>query len=154
MMSSAAFTAAGLYFILNQDLSHGSEHHAEAFEKHAEPEEEEAPDAPAEEGTKDTKEEPKAEEKSDGKKPPSPPDESDKPDPRKPSKSSNEMSGKQEALSNSDTRHSSEIDKQDEKSKKGEGVAESAKLKGTVSTDRPQAENKEERGKAQQDKEK
>jgi hypothetical protein len=62
------------------------------------------------------------------------------------------MSGKQEGLSNSDTHHSSEISKQDQKSKKGEGVAETAKLKGTVSTDRPGAENKEERGKAQVDK--
>lgn len=70
------------------------------------------------------------------------------------SKSQNEMSGKQQGLSNDDTGHSSQIDKQPEKSKKGEGVAESAKLKGTVSTDRPQAENKEERGKAQQDKDK
>jgi hypothetical protein len=62
---------------------------------------------------------------------------------------SNETSGKQEGLSNSDTHHSSQISKQDGKSKKGEGVAETAKLKGTVSTERPGAENKEERGKAQ-----
>lgn len=41
-----------------------------------------------------------------------------------------------------------------EKSKKGEGVADTAKLKGTVSTERPGAENKEERGKAEQDKSK
>lgn len=74
------------------------------------------------------------------------------PDPRGKPKSSNETSGKQEGLSNTDTHHSSQISKQDDKSKKGEGVAETAKLKGTVSTDRPGAENKEERGKAQQDK--
>lgn len=47
------------------------------------------------------------------------------------------MSGKQEGISNDDTHHTSQIAKQDEKSKKGEGVAETAKLKGTVSTDRP-----------------
>ena len=46
-------------------------------------------------------------------------------------------------------RVSTTISKHDEKSKKGEGVAETAKVKGTVSTDRPPAENKEERGKAQ-----
>jgi len=80
------------------------------------------------------------------------PDQSDKPDPRGKPKSTNEMSGKQEGLSNSDTRHSSPISNQDDKSKKGEGVAESAKLKGTVSTERPPAENKEERGKTQIDK--
>ncbi|OAL05498.1 hypothetical protein IQ06DRAFT_239627 [Phaeosphaeriaceae sp. SRC1lsM3a] len=80
------------------------------------------------------------------------PDKSDKPDPRGKPKSSNETSGKQEGLSNADTHHSSEISKQDDKSKKGEGVAETAKLKGTVSTERPGAENKEERGKAQSDK--
>lgn len=40
-------------------------------------------------------------------------------------------------MSNSDTHHTSEISKHEEKSKKGEGVAETAKLKGTVSTDRP-----------------
>lgn len=57
--------------------------------------------------------------------------------PRKQAKSSNETSGKQEGISNDDTHHTSQISKQEEKSKKGEGVAESAKLKGTVSTDRP-----------------
>lgn len=57
------------------------------------------------------------------------------------------MSGKQQGLSNDETHHSTEISKQPEKSKKGEGIAETAKLKGTVSTDRPGAENKEERGK-------
>jgi len=62
------------------------------------------------------------------------------------------MSGKQEGLSNADTHHTSQISKQPEKSKKGEGVAESAKLKGTVSTNRPGPENKEERGKAQMEK--
>ncbi|KAF3031773.1 hypothetical protein E8E12_002178 [Didymella heteroderae] len=80
------------------------------------------------------------------------PDKSDKPSPRKEPKSFNEMSGKQQGMSNDDTHHSSQISEQDEKSKKGEGVAETAKLKGTVSTDRPPAENKEERGKAQMDK--
>jgi hypothetical protein len=55
-------------------------------------------------------------------------------------------------LSNDNTEHTSQISKQPEKSKKGEGVAETAKLQGTVSTERPGAENKEERGKAQQDK--
>ncbi|KAF1847039.1 uncharacterized protein K460DRAFT_352227 [Cucurbitaria berberidis CBS 394.84] len=80
------------------------------------------------------------------------PDKSDKPDPTKESKSQNEMSGKQEGLSNADTHHSTDVSNQDDKSKKGEGVAETAKLKGTVSTDRPAAENKEERGKAQSSK--
>lgn len=80
------------------------------------------------------------------------PDKSDKPDPRKEPKSFNEMSGKQQGMSNDETHHSSQISKQPEKSKKGEGVAETAKLKGTVSTDRPGAENKEERGKSSMDK--
>ncbi|EAT82608.1 hypothetical protein HBH56_112300 [Parastagonospora nodorum] len=80
------------------------------------------------------------------------PDKHDKADPRGKPKSTNHTSGKQEGLSNSDTHHSSQISKQDDKSKKGEGVAETAKLKGTVSTNRPGAENKEERGKAQIDK--
>jgi hypothetical protein len=81
-----------------------------------------------------------------------PPDVSDKPDPRGKPKSQNETSGKQEGLSNADTHHTSQVSSQPEKSKKGEGVAESAKLKGTVSTNRPGAENKEERGKAQMEK--
>lgn len=55
-------------------------------------------------------------------------------------------------MSNADTKHSTDVAHDDKKSSKGEGVAETAKLKGTVSTDRPGAENKEERGKAQQDK--
>lgn len=61
------------------------------------------------------------------------------------------MSGKQEGLSNSDTKHTSAVHDDPEKSKKGEGVAETAKLKGTVSTERPQAES-DQRGKAKQDK--
>lgn len=62
------------------------------------------------------------------------------------------MSGKQRGISNDNTEHTSQISKQPEKSKKGEGVAETAKLQGTVSTDRPQPENKEERGKTRMNK--
>ncbi|ENI05795.1 hypothetical protein COCC4DRAFT_136577 [Bipolaris maydis ATCC 48331] len=80
------------------------------------------------------------------------PDLYDKPDPRGKPTSINHMSGKQEGLSNADTHHTSQVSHQPEKSKKGEGVAETAKLKGTVSTDRPGPENKEERGKARMDK--
>ncbi|KAF2251799.1 hypothetical protein BU26DRAFT_561604 [Trematosphaeria pertusa] len=152
IVSAVAATGVGLYFVINQDLGgHGdAEHHAEHSEKHAEPEEKEA--APAEEEPKEaSKSENKGEEKSEGNAE-APPDKSDEPNPRKEPKSQNETSGKQEGMSNTDTKHTSEISKQDEKSKKGEGVAESAKLKGTVSTERPGAENKEERGKAQQDK--
>jgi hypothetical protein len=76
----------------------------------------------------------------------------DQPHPRKEAKSFNETSGKQQGLSNDDTHHTYDISHNPEKSKKGEGVAETAKLKGTVSTDRPGAENKEERGKASMDK--
>ncbi|PVH99148.1 hypothetical protein DM02DRAFT_672879 [Periconia macrospinosa] len=80
------------------------------------------------------------------------PDETDPPHPAKPPKSTNEMSGKQEGFSNSDTKHTDPIDNQPGKSKKGEGFAESAKVKGTVSTDRPPVENKEERGKPKMNK--
>ena len=55
-------------------------------------------------------------------------------------------------MSNDETGHSSDIHNNPDKSKKGEGVAETAKLKGTVDPNRPQAENKEERGKTSQDK--
>jgi hypothetical protein len=81
------------------------------------------------------------------------PDEADPSDPRGKPRSFNYMSGKQEGLSNGNTHHSSQISKQPEMSKKGEGVAETAKLKGTVSTNRPGPENKEQRGKAQMEKE-
>lgn len=40
-------------------------------------------------------------------------------------------------MSNADTHHSLQISKHSEQSKKGEGVAETAKLQGTVSTNRP-----------------
>ncbi|KNG52602.1 hypothetical protein DDE82_001611 [Stemphylium lycopersici] len=80
------------------------------------------------------------------------PDVADTPDPRGKPRSFNYMSGKQEGLSNGNTHHSSQISKQPEMSKKGEGVAETAKLKGTVSTNRPGPENKDERGKAQMEK--
>ncbi|KAL5385162.1 hypothetical protein DPSP01_004972 [Paraphaeosphaeria sporulosa] len=79
------------------------------------------------------------------------PDDNDTPHSRKPSGDSTDTSGKQEGLSNADTKHTSAIHDDPEKSKKGEGVAETAKLKGTVSTERPGAES-DQRGKAKQDK--
>ena len=42
------------------------------------------------------------------------------------------QSGKQEGLSNTDTKHSTDIANNPEKSKKGEGAPETAKLKGTI----------------------
>lgn len=60
------------------------------------------------------------------------------PDPRKEPKSQNETSGKQQGLSNDDTHHPVQAGEEDTKSSKGEGVAETAKLKGTVSPERPQ----------------
>ena len=48
------------------------------------------------------------------------------------------MSSKQEGISNADTGRSELGKKLLEVSKKGEGAPESAKHKGTVSTDRPQ----------------
>ncbi|MDI1489271.1 MAG: hypothetical protein OHK93_008549 [Ramalina farinacea] len=47
------------------------------------------------------------------------------------------QSGKQEGLSNTDTKHSVDISNDPDKSKKGEGVPETAKLKGTVDPNRP-----------------
>ncbi|CAF9904186.1 MAG: hypothetical protein HETSPECPRED_003406 [Heterodermia speciosa] len=51
---------------------------------------------------------------------------------------STSQSGKQEGLSNSDTKHSTDIANNPDKSKKAEGAPETAKLKGTVAPDRPQ----------------
>ncbi|KAH8725817.1 hypothetical protein GQ44DRAFT_706572 [Phaeosphaeriaceae sp. PMI808] len=178
MAAAAAGTIGGLFFVVNQDLGHGpghdEDHHAEAHETHGKNEGQE--DSEEDSNEADKNDEQKDDESQDSNKPgngkpdkqkaadaskdgskadgsgEAAPDKSDKPDPRGKPKSSNETSGKQEGLSNADTHHSSQISKQDDKSKKGEGVAETAKLKGTVSTDRPPAENKEERGKAQQDK--
>ncbi|KAL8741456.1 MAG: hypothetical protein Q9190_005938 [Brigantiaea leucoxantha] len=47
------------------------------------------------------------------------------------------QSGKQEGIANTDTRHSTDIENDPEKSKKGEGTIETAKLKGTVDPRRP-----------------
>lgn len=47
------------------------------------------------------------------------------------------MSGKQEGISNMDTKHSTDVAHDPDKSTKGEGVAETAKLKGTVDPQRP-----------------
>ncbi|PSN66038.1 hypothetical protein BS50DRAFT_574513 [Corynespora cassiicola Philippines] len=176
--SAIVGTAAGLYYVVSQDYGHG-EHHDDHHDKHEEAHEEEAPaqeEAPKEEAKEEPKEESKEEAPKEEKKPEAEekkeeepkeekseekkeepkaeasPDKSDEPTPRKEPKSSNETSGKQEGLSNADTKHTHAIHEEPEKSKKGEGVAETAKLKGTVSTERPQAENKEERGKAQSDK--
>jgi hypothetical protein len=123
------------------DVKSGDAKHSESPEKASEDKKREHKEAKASSSQEKTDDEPEAS-----------PDKSDKPSPRKEPKSFNEMSGKQQGISNDDTHHTSEISKHDEKSKKGEGVAESAKLKGTVSTNRPPAENKEERGKAQMNK--
>lgn len=48
------------------------------------------------------------------------------------------QSGKQEGLSNTDTKHSTDIANNPEKSTKGEGGPETAKNKGTVQPGRPQ----------------
>ncbi|KAH7083768.1 hypothetical protein FB567DRAFT_529887 [Paraphoma chrysanthemicola] len=173
--AAVAGTVGGLYFTVTQDLGHGpghdSDHHAEAHETHGKNEGEDedtadksgsqggpkdevkskSSDKPKDEGEKSGEDkeagEPKADENDKAS-----PDKSDKPDARGKAKSSNETSGKQEGLSNTDTHHSTDVSNLDDKSKKGEGVAETAKVKGTVSTERPPAENKEERGKAQVDK--
>ena len=46
------------------------------------------------------------------------------------------MSGKQEGLANTDTKHSTDITKSSDKSKKGDGSAETSKQKGTVDVNR------------------
>jgi len=62
----------------------------------------------------------------------------DKPATSKEPGDKNTMSGKQEGLSNTDTKHSTDITNTEEKSTKGEGVPETAKVKGTVDPNRPQ----------------
>ena len=47
------------------------------------------------------------------------------------------MSGKQEGIANTDTKHSTDITKDPDKSKKAGGMPETAKQKGTVPLDRP-----------------
>ena len=54
--------------------------------------------------------------------------------------SSNHQSGKHEGISNTDTKHSTDITNDSEQSHKGEGEGEpeTAKVKGTFSTNSPQ----------------
>jgi hypothetical protein len=54
------------------------------------------------------------------------------------SETGDDMSEKQKGLSNTDTQHSTDPNTDDTKSSKGEGTADTAKVKGTVQTDRPQ----------------
>ncbi|RDW88801.1 hypothetical protein BP6252_00833 [Coleophoma cylindrospora] len=56
----------------------------------------------------------------------------------KPAGSENTQSGKQEGLSNTDTKHSTDVTESSDKSSKSEGDPESAKSKGTVDSKRPQ----------------
>jgi len=72
-------------------------------------------------------------------------EEADKPAASKPAGDQNTMSGKQEGLSNTDTKHSTDITNNPEKSTKGEGTPETSKSKGTVDPSRPQTENSEEK---------
>ncbi|KAI4270558.1 MAG: hypothetical protein LQ337_006603 [Flavoplaca oasis] len=66
----------------------------------------------------------------------------DKAAPSKPPSGANTTSQKQEGLTNTNTRHSTDLDNNPDKSKKGEGVVETAKVKGSVDPGRPQAENR------------
>lgn len=50
----------------------------------------------------------------------------------------NTQSGKQEGLSNKDTKHSTDIVNNPDKSTKGSGAPDTAKEKGTVDPSRPQ----------------
>jgi len=61
----------------------------------------------------------------------------DKAAPSKPAGGKNTQSGKQEGLSNTDTKHSSDIGSDSEKSTKADGQPETAKSKGTVDPKRP-----------------
>ncbi|KAF2439256.1 hypothetical protein P171DRAFT_370709 [Karstenula rhodostoma CBS 690.94] len=176
IVTSLAGTSTALYIVLNQDLSHGSheeEEHALPDKLTTQPEEatEDKPDEDKPSGDKeeDLEGEKNSARQSDIKedlakqkgedsphatadnKSSDSPDDNDTPHSRKPSGDSTDTSGKQEGLSNADTKHTSAIHDDPEKSKKGEGVAETAKLKGTVSTERPGAES-DNRGKAKQDK--
>jgi hypothetical protein len=49
------------------------------------------------------------------------------------------MSGKQEGLSNTDTKYSIDLTNNPNKAQKGEGAPETSKLKGTVDVNRPLA---------------
>ncbi|ORY15305.1 hypothetical protein BCR34DRAFT_478125 [Clohesyomyces aquaticus] len=143
-------TAGGLWFVLNQDLGGHGEEHGEHHAKH-----EEASDEADESDESGGKSKSPSDSKGDGEENKGDsPDENDKSDPRGAPGGSGTTSGKQEGLSNTDTKHPSDGSGDASNSKKGEGVTETAKLKGTVSTDRPAAENKEERGKSQSDKSK
>ncbi|MCJ1355201.1 MAG: hypothetical protein MMC33_005192 [Icmadophila ericetorum] len=64
----------------------------------------------------------------------------DNPAPSKESKGGDTISGKQEGLSNTNTKHSTDLTNNPEKSRKGEGGPDTAKVKGTVKTDRPTPE--------------
>ncbi|KAF2873493.1 hypothetical protein BDV95DRAFT_345140 [Massariosphaeria phaeospora] len=166
--------AAGLYVILNQDLSHGEGHHGEpphsnknedADEEAADEDESEADEGHGEEDKKDdTEDDQKDDESEDKKKEQSKggkdkaaedPAQSDSANPHKEPKSTNETSGKQAGLSNDDFKFkASNVSDDPQKSKKGEGAVETAKLKGTVDVNRPGPENKEERGNSTMNKDK
>ncbi|KAE8444057.1 hypothetical protein EG329_000925 [Mollisiaceae sp. DMI_Dod_QoI] len=60
----------------------------------------------------------------------------------KPAGGNNSQSGKQEGLTNTDTKHSTDIGNDPAKSKKSEGGPDTAKVKGTVDPKRPQPEKK------------
>ncbi|KAF9629222.1 hypothetical protein BFW01_g10425 [Lasiodiplodia theobromae] len=67
----------------------------------------------------------------------------DKPAPSKEPLSQNQTSGKQQGVSNTDTRHSTDVDNDPSKSKKSEGGVDTAKSKGTISPNRPADEENE-----------
>ncbi|KAI4258600.1 MAG: hypothetical protein LQ352_001135 [Teloschistes flavicans] len=70
------------------------------------------------------------------------PGDSDKPAGAKSTSSPGSISDKQRGLSNTQTKHSTDIDNDPGKSKKGEGYAETAKAQGAVDPQRPMAENR------------
>ncbi|KAF2489780.1 hypothetical protein BU16DRAFT_622396 [Lophium mytilinum] len=157
-------TVPSVYYILSSIETgghhaegHGEEHHEEG-ENEAESESKDEPEAKEEDSKSDDSEDKgESKESGDDEKPADDKEDenahanADKPDARKePVKHG--MSDKQQGISNADTKHSTDTH-DGSKSTKGEGVAETAKLKGTVQSDRPGAESAQ-KGQANQDKSK
>lgn len=127
-------TIPSVYYLLQprSPPDEGGHGHAEhASESHAEKPAEEGKDENADEGSDQGGESPAK------KNPKGPDSKGTKVGAGVSSTNADEQGKKEEGISNTDTAHSSDISQDPGKSKKGEGTAETAKIKGTVKPDRP-----------------
>ncbi|KAF2718918.1 hypothetical protein K431DRAFT_296516 [Polychaeton citri CBS 116435] len=141
LITSVAVTLPAAYYLWpsasSAEHGHGHEEHAEEESEDDSKQEEEPSEEPAPAAEEKSEDAPASEEKSDDA--PAEQKEESKPSPAGDSQESEGYKPEEDPAEKSGSKHSTNIRDDPNKSKKGEGVPETAKISGTVDPNRPQA---------------